>query len=216
MKFGDMEQGAAFNKCIAICDFNSKTLSEDVRIADRMEGGCCPEGFIPGAKNYASYQGAQIVCGFKADGSVALSTGNSGGSKTCSYNGCYVSKQNLPCSDDSRQLINGCCGKTKGSRTFQTGCLSYDYTLKNAYNQQYEYCLSYDKDYGTKGWFGTAEATDDIADGKLHTSKLYTYTPCEGSSVGETSSSSDQQTSDAMHTTVGGLSILAALVSALA
>jgi len=215
VKFGDMEQGAAFNKCIAICDFNSKTLSESVRVTDRMEGGCCPQGFIPGAKYYAKYQGAQVVCGFKADGTVALSTGSSSGSKTCTYNGCYVQKQNLPCSDDSRQLINGCCGKTKGTRTFQSACKSYDYTLNNVYNQRYEYCLSYDKDYGTKGWVGTAESTDDIKDGRLHTGNLYTYTPCEGSSVGG-GSSSNEETSSAVQTTLGIVGVIAVLVSALA
>jgi len=208
VKFGDMEQGASFNKCIAICDFNSKTLSESVRVTDRMEGGCCPQGFIPGAKYYAKYQGAQVVCGFKSDGTVALSTGSSSGSKTCTYNGCYVQKQNLPCSDDSRQLINGCCGKTKGSRTFQSACKSYDYTLNNVYNQRYEYCLSYDKDYGTKGWVGTAESTDDIKDGRLHTGNLYTYTPCEGSSVGG-GSSSNEETSSAVQTTLGTLGVIA-------
>jgi len=214
VQFGSMDQGAAFNKCIAICDFNSKTLSEDVRVTDRMEGGCCPSGFIPGAKYYAKYQGAQVVCGFKDDGSVALSTGSSNGQKTCTYNGCYVQKQNLPCSDDSRQLINGCCGKTKGSRTFQDGCLSYDYTLNNAYNQRYEYCLSYDKDYGTKGWTGTAEATDDVKDGKLHTGNLYTYTPCAGSSVGGGGGSSNEA-SPAVQTTVGVFSVIAVLTSAI-
>jgi hypothetical protein len=208
-----MEQGAAFNKCIAICDFNSKTLSENVRVTDRMSGDCCPQGFIPGAKYYASYQGAQVVCGFQADGSIALSTGSSGGSKTCTYNGCYVQKQNLPCDGDSRQLINGCCGLTKGSRTFQTDCLSYDYTLSNVYNQPYEYCLSYDKDYGTKGWFGTADQADDIHDGHLDAVNLYTYTPCDGSSVGGGSSTS-QDTSPAVQTTLGALGVIAVLVSA--
>jgi hypothetical protein len=214
VKFGDMAQGAAFDKCIAICDFNSKTLSEDVRVTDRMDGGCCPQGFIPGAKYYAQYQGAQVVCGFKDDGSVALSTGSSNGKKTCTYNGCYVQKQNLPCSDDSRQLINGCCGKTKGSRTFQDGCKSYDYVLKNAYNQQYEYCLSYDKDYGTKGNVGTAAATDDIKDGSLQTGNLNTYTPCAGSEVGG-GGSAPTETSPAVQTAVGVVGVIAGFLSTL-
>jgi hypothetical protein len=197
MKFGDMEQGAEFTKCISICDFNSKTLSDSVTVTDRMEGGCCPQGFIPGAKYYPQYQGSQVVCGFKTDGSIAVSHGSSGGSKTCTYNKCYVQKQNLPCSDGSRQLINGCCGKISGDRKFEAACLHYDYTLKNAFGQQYEYCLSYDKDYGSKGMHGTTEGADDQDDGKLQVGNLNTYTPCAG---GEGGSSNTQETSHAAQT----------------
>jgi len=184
MKFADSEQGAAFGKCIKIDDFHTKTLADEVEVVDREEGGCCPDGYTPGAKYYPNYQGAQVVCGFKADGSVAISTGSSNGKKTCTYNSCYVQKQDLACKEDTKQLLNGCCGATKSSRTFKDGCKSYDYTLKTAYSNTYEYCLSYDKDYGTKGWSGTAEATDDQADGKLAVDKLYTYTPCAGGSAG--------------------------------
>jgi hypothetical protein len=214
MKFGDMEQGAEFTKCISICDFNSKTLSDSVTVTDRMEGGCCPQGFIPGAKYYPQYQGSQVVCGFKTDGSIAVSHGSSGGSKTCTYNKCYVQKQNLACSDGSRQLINGCCGKTKGDRKFETpGCLSYDYILNNAFNQQYEYCLAYDKDYGTKGWSGTQESTDDQDGGKLQVGNLYTYTPCAGGSVG--GGSKNQETSHAAQAFIGVAGPLGAFVSFL-
>jgi len=62
--------------------------------------------------------------------------------------------------------------------------MNYDYTLKTVYGNPYEYCLSYDKDYGTKGWAGTAETTDDQKEGKLVVENLYTYTPCEGGSAG--------------------------------
>jgi hypothetical protein len=210
-----MEQGAEFTKCISICHFNSKTLEESVTVTDRMEGGCCPQGFIPGAKYYATYQGAQVVCGFKDDGTIALSAGSSNGQKTCSYNKCYVQKQHLPCADDSRQLINGCCGKTKNSRSFKSACLHYDYTLKNAYAQEYEYCLSYDKDYGSKGWVGTQEGSDDQADGKLQVANLYTYTPCEGG-LGAGGSSNTQDTSGTVHASFGALSLLVVMLSSVA
>jgi len=183
-KYADAEQGAAFDKCIKISDFNTKTLDDEVDIADRESGGCCPDGFVPGAKYYTSYQGAQVVCGFKADGTTAMSTGSSNGKKTCTYNSCYVQKQGLACKEDTKQLLNGCCGATAKARTFKDGCMNYDYTLKTVYQNSYEYCLSYDKDYGTKGWSGTAEATDDQKDGKLVVENLYTYTPCEGGSAG--------------------------------
>jgi len=215
VKFSDMDQGAEFTKCISICDFNSKTLSDSVTVTDRLEGGCCPQGFIPGAKMYKQYQGAQVVCGFKNDGTIAISTGSSGGSKTCTYNKCYVMKQNLPCSGGAKQLINGCCGSTKGSRTFEADCLKYDYTLNNVFNQRYEYCLSYDKDYGTKGYSGTAEGTDDQADGKLQVDKVYTYTPCAGSMVFGGSSTASTIASAAVQAAVGAFGMIGVLASAL-
>jgi len=184
MKFADSEQGAAFDKCVKIEDFNTKTLDDEVEVVAREEGGCCPDGYTAGAKYYTSYQGAQIVCGFKEDGTVQTSTGSSNGAKTCKFNSCYVHKQGLPCTDDTKQLLNGCCGATKGSRTFKDSCMIYDYTYKTVYKNTVEYCLTYDKDYGTKGWSGTAETTDDQKDGKLVVENLYTYTPCEGGSGG--------------------------------
>jgi hypothetical protein len=214
MKLADMNQGAEFTKCISICDFNSKTLSDSVTVTDRVAGGCCPQGFIPGAKYTPQYQGAQVVCGFKTDGSVAVSHGSSGGSKTCTYNKCYVQKQNLPCSDGSRQLINGCCGKTKGDRKFGSNCLHYDQTLNNAFNQKYEYCTSYDKDYGSKGWQGTNDKSDDQDGGKLQVGNLYTYTPCAGGAdVASPGSSTKQETSHAAQAFIGAFGLLGALVS---
>jgi len=217
MKFADSEQGAAFDKCIKIEDFNSKTLDDEVEVVAREEGGCCPDGYVPGAKWYTSYKGAQVVCGFKEDGTVKLSTGSSNGAKTCTYNSCYVDKQGLPCKEDTKQLLNGCCGATKGSRTFQDTCLSYDYTFKTAYNNQVEYCLSYDKDYGTKGWSGTAELTDDQKDGKLVVENLYTYTPCEGGSAGgaaPASGPSDTTASGALRSAASVVGILGVITMA--
>jgi len=181
------DQGASFTKCINITDFASKTLADEIDLIDRDEsGGCCPEGSVPGAKWYASYKGAQVVCGFKADGTIATSSSTSNGVKTCTYNNCYVDKQNLPCADDSKQLLNGCCAGTTAANTgFPTQCKNYYSSLSNAYSESYKYCTTYDKDYGTKGWAGTAEATDDQADGKLVPANIYTYTPCEGGGDGD-------------------------------
>lgn len=191
MKFADSEQGAAFDKCIKIEDFTTKTLDDEVEVVAREEGGCCPDGYTAGAKYYNSYQGAQVVCGFKDDGTVKTSTGSSNGAKTCTFNNCYVMKQGLTCKEDTKQLLNGCCGATKGSRTFEDACLSYDKSYNTVYKNTVEYCLSYDKDYGSKGWSGTADKTDDQADGKLVVENLYTYTPCAGGSAGGAAASAE-------------------------
>jgi hypothetical protein len=216
MKFADSEQGAAFDKCIKIEDYNTKTLDDEVEVVAREEGGCCPDGYTAGAKMYASYQGAQIVCGFKEDGTVATSTGSSNGAKTCTFNSCYVMKQGLPCKEDTKQLLNGCCGPTKKARTFQDSCLSYDYTFKTVYKNEVEYCLSYDKNYGTKGMSGTTEATDDQADGKLVVENLYTYTPCGGGAAGGGGGGGDSSptaTSSAVGTAAGMVAILGMMMA---
>jgi len=180
------DQGAEFTKCISITDFESRTLADEIDLIDRDDaGGCCPEGSVPGAKWYASYKGAQVVCGFKADGTVAMSKSTSNGVKTCTYNKCYVDKQNLACADDSKQLLNGCCVDTTAANTgFPTQCKNYYSSLNNAYSESYKYCTTYDKDYGTKGYAGTSDKTDDQADGKLVPANIYTYTPCEGDDDG--------------------------------
>jgi hypothetical protein len=182
-KLSEMDNGAEFTKCISITDFQGKTLSDDITLIDRESGGCCPKGSVPGQKWYNNYKGAQVVCGFKADGSVALSTGSSGGAKTCTYNKCYVDKQDLTCADDSKQLLNGCCKKTTATKdgSFPAQCLNYYYNFNNAYSEKVNYCLTYDKDYGKKGRAGTSAKTDDQADGKLVPSKISTYTPLRDS-----------------------------------
>ena len=94
----DMEQGAEFTKCISNTDLATKTLDDDITLIERVDG-CCPAGSSPGVKHYNKYHGAQIVCGMKDDGKIALSTSTSNGVKTCTYNKCYVIKQNIPCKD---------------------------------------------------------------------------------------------------------------------
>jgi len=172
------EQGAAFEKCISIADFESKTLADEIDLIDMVDG-CCPEGSVPGAKSYSSYTGAQVVCGFKADGAVALSTGSSNGAKTCTYNSCYVEKQNLPCADGTKQLLNGCCkATTKNDEGFEASCKNYWSSFNNAWSEKVQYCTTYHKDYSKLGYKGTTDKTDDQADGKLIPSKIYAYTPC--------------------------------------
>merc|ERR1712176_760301 len=153
--------------------------------------GCCPEKSVPGAKHYTQYKGAQVVCGFKEDGTVAVTTGSSNGEKTWAYNSCYVDKQNLPCADDSKQLLNGCCKETTGHNTgFPTSCMSYYYSFDNVWGEAVKYCLTYHKNYGTRGYSGTLVTADDQDGDKLITSKVYTYAPCEGSDSGGNSGGS--------------------------
>jgi len=185
MRFADSEQGAPFDKCIKIEDFTSKTLDDEVEVVARDEGGCCPDGYVPGAKHYNKYMGAQVVCGFKEDGNVAVSTSSSNGAKSCTYNGCYVWKQSLSCKDDAKQLLNGCCAKPESCKTnacaFKDGCLSYTYNFQTAFSNKVDYCLNYNKNYKMEN---TADKADDIKEGKLAVDNVYVYTPCGGGSAG--------------------------------
>merc|ERR1712224_737786 len=111
--------GAEFDKCISNSDFQGKTLEDDITLIDRDANGCCPAGSVPGAKHYDKYVGAQVICGFKSDGSVAVSTGSSNGVKTCTTNACG----------------------------FETDCKSYAYNFNNAHSESVKYCLTYHKNY---------------------------------------------------------------------
>jgi len=182
VKITDMEQGAEFTKCISKTDLETKTLDDDITLIDRVDG-CCPAGSVPGVKHTNQYAGAQILCGMKDDGTLALTTGSSNGVKTCTYNKCYVMKQNIPCADGTKQRLNGCCG-AKPQTNFDAQCKFYDKSFNNAHSEKVQYCTTYDKDYGSKGYAGTSAKTDDVAGGKLQVAKLYTYTPCPGSLQG--------------------------------
>merc|ERR1711862_799926 len=106
-----------------------------------------------GVQHYRGYVNAQIVCGFKYDGSLKFTTGTSNGVKTCTYNHCFVWKQNLPCkAADKFQKLNGCCatpadGCTNNNCGFKTGCDSYTYKMTNAWSEDTKYCLNYNKSY---------------------------------------------------------------------
>jgi len=197
---GDMDQGAAFTQCVTISDYETMTLSDDITLVDR-DGttGCCPSGSVPGAKFYSSYQGAQIVCGFEDDGTYSMTTSTSNGVTSCTYNNCYVMKQDITCSDDSKQFLNGCCEGTTASNTGfpsgTTGCSNYYYTGNtNVHGEDYKYCTTYATNYGTEGYEGTSDAADDQDGGVLQVENIYTYAACSGSEVsggGSTPDSTD-------------------------
>jgi len=181
-KIADMEQGAEFTKCVSISDFKTKTLADDITLVDRLANGCCPKDSVPGAEWKTNYKGAQIVCGFKADGTtdVKITTGTSA---KCTYNKCYVDKQDLPCADDTKQLLNGCCAATTAANTgFPATCKNYFSSFNTVDKDKVNYCTTYHKNYGTLGWAGTNVKTDDQADGKLQPDKIYTYATCAGGS----------------------------------
>lgn len=177
-KLADMEQGAKFEKCITIADWEGKTLADDITLQDRDANGCCPTGTVPGVRHYSKYVGAQVVCGFKSDGTVATSSSTSDGVETCTYNQCYIWKQNIACSSGVQRL-NGCCAAkadcTGSACGFKEACKHYAYN--NPGNSDAQYCLSYNKDYKMEY---TSAKDDDQADDKLQTDKVYQYTACAG------------------------------------
>jgi hypothetical protein len=192
-KIADWENGAKFEKCLKITDLETKTLDDDITLYDRDEGGCCPEGTVPGVKHTNLYQGPQIICGFKDDGSLSMSTGSSNGVKTCTYNQCFVWKQGVECADGSQRL-NGCCAEADdcsgNACGFKETCKNYAKYFNNVYSERTNYCTIYHKDYSSLGYAGTSQKTDDIADGSLVIDKLYTFTQCAGD-AGSSGGSSD-------------------------
>jgi hypothetical protein len=205
-KIGDMEQGAEFTKCIKLEDFHTKTLDDDVTLVDRdADTGCCPADSTAGPKQVSSYQSAQIVCGFKDDGSLGSVTTGS----TCNYGKCFVHKQSIECTE-GKQLLNGCCG-AKDSHTFKDECKYYDRS-SSSNSVKTEWCTTYHKDYGTIGWKGTSDTADDIKEGKFQPDKFYTYATCEG---GGGTTSGGSSTSSAVKLATGMCSALACLLSKL-
>jgi len=195
VKIADMDQGAEFTKCLNISDWQSKTLADDITLYDRLANGCCPKGSLPGQKFYLAYKSPQIVCGFKADGSIeVIITGsiNNYNAAKCEYNKCYVHKQNLACADDSKQLLNGCCAKTTKANTgFPAACKNYHYakTSTGVNGDKMNYCTTYHKDYNKKGRAGTKKKDDDQAGGKLVPANIDTYAACDSSAGGSASGS---------------------------
>jgi len=186
VKIADMEQGAEFTKCLNISDWHSKTLADDITLVDRLANGCCPKDSLPGHKFYTAYKSPQIVCGFKADGSVKVSI-TTGTNAKCEYNKCYIDKQNLACADGSKQLLNGCCAKTTKSNTgFPATCKNYFYAKQSTgvSGDKMTYCTTYHKNYGSKGRAGTKKKDDDQAGGKLVPANIDTYAACDGTSSG--------------------------------
>lgn len=210
-KLADAENGMEMTKCISITDFQEKTLHDEITLVDKVDG-CCPAGSVPGQKFTVGYKGAQVVCGWKADGTIAISTGSSNGKKTCTYNKCYVDKQDLACADGSKQFLNGCCQKATGptNKGFPALCLSYYSSFNNVWGEKVQYCTTYHKNYGTLGRKGTKDKTDDQKDGKLVPSMIDTYTPCAGGSAGSGGSSTGKASGVAQ--IVSSFSVVAALI----
>lgn len=205
-KLNDLADGVSFSKCIKIEDIETKTMDDDITLTDReAEGGCCPSGTVPGVKFASQYMGAQVVCGFKDDGTVALSTSSSNSKKTCTYNSCFIMKQNLACADGSTQRINGCCAPkadcTSSACGFKDSCKHYALNFNSAHSESTEYCTTYHNDYGTIGFAGTSDKADDIATSgdvkTLATDKVYVYARCEGGGSGGSGGSSGNSGDDA-------------------
>jgi len=175
LKVGDFAQGAEFSKCIKVTDFNTKALGDEVEVTDKVDG-CCAEGYIPGIKHYNNYWGSMIICGFKDDGSIAMSSKTSNSVKTCTYNKCYVVKMDITCKDSSKMTLDGCCPKDQ----YTDNCKSY-VKSQSFFKEKVGYCLSYQKKYKLEG---TSEKTDDqvTADGvtSLSLTNLKAYTVCPG------------------------------------
>lgn len=171
---GSLAQGQEFTSCIKITDFNTKSLADAVQITARDTAtGCCPEGYIPGIKHYNKYWGSMIVCGFKTDGSVSISTSSSNGAKTCTYNKCYVVKMDITCADSSKMTLDGCCPDGQ----YTADCKEYSKSA-SFFNEKVNYCLSYQKNYELEG---TSDKTDDqTSGGMLDLNALQAYTVCPG------------------------------------
>jgi len=177
IKLSIAASGTPFTKCIQKSDWETKTIHDDITLVDRVEG-CCPTDTLPGVVHTTSYESGQIVCGFKADGSVAFTAGTSG----CTYNNCFIVPLDLACVS-GQQRINGCCAdpdSCAGSACgFKSNCLNYAPTTNGV-----KYCTSYNKTYvspgaGTEALTGTTSAADDLTGTtKLHWSKVKKYTKC--------------------------------------
>jgi hypothetical protein len=179
-KLSDYNQGAHFDKCISVEDFEGKTVSDDVTLTDRDADGCCAKDTLPGVwldTGSPGYQGAQIVC----HGSGAQYKAKGDGK--CNYGKCFVYHQNLPCGDGARQHLNGCCKAHQGGwdkQGFADTCLGYEKKVTLAGGETVEYCTTYYKNYGKVGNMGTADGDDDIVDDVMHINCLNEYAACCG------------------------------------
>lgn len=209
--------GEVFDKCIKISDWESATLSSDIELSDRDSNGCCPAGSVPGQKHTTSYTGAQVTCGFKADGTIQMSTSTSNGVSTCTYNNCFVQKWDFTCEDGSKMLLNGCCAApdacSGNACGFQADCKNYASSMSNVHSESTEYCTTYHKNYGTIGMHGTAVASDDVTDADppaLNMDNLYMYALCEegGGSSGGSNTASMARAQQALSAAVAVLAVV--------
>merc|ERR1712137_572399 len=191
----DYEDGALFDKCIKITDWETATLSSTINVTERDSYGCCACDEVPGQYHNTNYYGAQIICGFESDGSRYFSMGASSSTCTCTYNTCFVHKQNLTCGNGSQQLLNGCCASSSSCSqndcNFADGCQNYKTTMYNAQGASTSYCRTYDWDWfytsGNQGvayYDGTKTTSDDVnttGTDSLITDNLQMYISCDGS-----------------------------------
>jgi len=218
IKIADMEQGAEFTRCLKIGDFMTKGLADDITLVDRLATGCCPKDYTPGLKWVmawdASVTSAQIVCGFTAGGTISTNTAKG----ACTYNKCYVHKQNLPCANGFKQLLNGCCASETcltdsdnvtspripcvGGRGYKRNsghpstCTASWQKMTTENSDQVRFCTTYDGPKMTSqtpaskraNRTGTPNSTDDQLDGKLQPDKIDTYTKCAGGTPGASGS----------------------------
>jgi len=201
IQLSDLVQGAPFNECICIGDWNTKDYNDEIHVVPKLATGCCPIGSVPGTQATANYQGAQIVCGFTPDGSVNL---NINTAFACDYEQCYVDRQNIPCADGSSVRLNGCCaGSPSGSGDVtdtarlafadSASCLGYAYEIftVHSFTDLFEYCTHYNSVYSSGTDVGTALVSDDVdaAEAGFNTDNYATYARCVGGSVEDTDSS---------------------------
>lgn len=202
MKLADLEQGSEITKCIKITDFNTKTMTEDVEVADRLANGCCPTDYTYGTKAYSgssnSYGRGMVICGYKDDGTVgSISTGSN-----CNIGKCYLVKQDVTCKDNSKMTINGCCPDNQ----WPDSCKKSGSGSSNSF----KYCTSYQKVGSSWQVTGTTDKTDDIKDGKLQVDKKRSYGWCGVGGGGSGSSTTGTNTSGASPPTRVGFSAVLA------
>jgi len=166
------DQGAKFDKCISLADWENATIEDDIQLQDRLGSGCCPAGSIPGSKHYNNNRHAQVVCGFKQDGTIEY------GGTPCEYNQCYIFKQNLWCASGEKQRLNGCCAALKSCGNnacgFQPGCEN-SVVSQTEYGVTMKVCRAYNVTYAIGG---TTDKTDDQLNGSLDLNKLRLITMC--------------------------------------
>jgi len=200
LRLSDLDQGAPFNKCICIGDWNTKDFNDLINVRDKDELGCCPLGTVPGAQAVGSYQSAQVVCGFTSDGSLNINVNTAFG---CDYEQCYVDKQNIPCADGTSIRLNGCCAGSPSGQGDVTdaarldyadsaSCLGYTWEFPTAISlfDFFEVCSHYHTDYSSATDVGTAATADDVDAGNagFNTDNYATYRRCAGGSLEDTDS----------------------------
>jgi len=132
--------------------------------------------------------------------------------KSCNFNYCFVTKQNLECANGAKQMINGCCAQNHecgdNNCGFKDDCKNYvkSITAVNYSNGRVSYCTTYHQDYKARGTEGlkqgkytarTKGATSIDTSGaepKLLTDNIRVYARCEGVFEGRTNGAAGDST----------------------